>query len=136
MFEITARFTRNNTKVPFFIFQTEDTRLLEVQSKMRNELLESPGFIGISYVISEDKTQLEIITLWESEEANNNAKFTWADSFFKLSMAYNQRTGCVGEMETATIHDTKNLKLKKLSTRMTATEAGQYLKNFITKKYD
>jgi len=132
MFEITARYTRNNTKTPFFVFQTEDVELLKIQSKMRNEILESPGFIGTTFVMSDDKTQLEIISLWESEEDNLQARIPSQKMFVSLMKAYNLKTGCSYEMETSTIHDTKNLKLKKLSTRISGTEAGQYLKTFIT----
>lgn len=131
MFEITTRFKRIDTKTPFFVFQTEDAELLKMQSKMRNEILESPGYIGFSLVISEDKTQLEIISLWESQEAQLEAKITYYKWFIPLVQAYNLRTGCSSEMEVSTLHDTKNIKLKKLSTRITATEAGEYLKNFI-----
>lgn len=133
MFEITTRFTRRDTNTPFFVFQTDNVALLKAQSKMREEILESPGFIGVSVVVSEDKTQLEIISLWESEEANMAANIPSHTEFIDLLIVYNQRTGCSSEMETATIHDTKNIKLKKLSTRITATEAGNYLKNFIAR---
>jgi hypothetical protein len=132
MFEYTTTFTRSNFDYDFFIFQSADKELMEYQNRYRNDLLIANGFISMSYIISDDKLSLKVITLWESQGLSNQFVSTNRDSFIKKLASYNKMSGVTVSSDTATLPDTPGLKNKKLSTRMSPEAAGRGLQEFIT----
>ena len=132
MYEYTATHTRQNTEHDFFIFQTEDKQLLDKQNKFRNDMLQANGFISLNAIVSENKLQLKISTLWESEATARAFTSVHQAEFLKLLKAYQYKTGTYTATTTATLPDTLNLKAKKLSSRLTVAEASKELKDFIT----
>jgi hypothetical protein len=130
MYEVTVTFTRPDLSHDFFIFQTKDKDLLAEHAKYRNEQINTPGFISMSYVMSPDKLQLKVITLWESKESItvNSYKKKYGALFKK----YQTRNSVVYQIETEFLPDTEKLKAKKLSSRLTVAEANKNLIEYIT----
>lgn len=131
MFEITVTFTRQDTKEEWFIFHTFDKDLLYAHNLYRNEIVNAPGFISMSYVMSPDKLQLKVITLWDSQTSGANFKNSHNQMFTNALRRYMNRAGVTKEVSTCVLPDTPELKAQKLSSRMTVDEAGFALRNFI-----
>lgn len=131
MFEITVTFTRQDTKEEWFIFHTFDKDLLYAHNLYRNEIINANGFISMSYVMSPDKLQLKVITLWDSQVSGANFKNRYNQMFFNALKRYMKRAGVTKEVSTCVLPDTPELKAQKLSSRITVDEAGFALRNFI-----
>jgi hypothetical protein len=133
MLEITTTFTRPNLGKDFFVFQTDDIVLLKANTNFRKEMSDAPGFIGMSYFLSEDKLKLRIQLLWETELAR--ADFIKSSNSVKLFnncvMNYNTSNGVIAESNESLVMDPKYLKDKKLSTRLTVKEAQNRLLDFL-----
>jgi hypothetical protein len=133
MYEVTVTFTRQDDKEDFFVFNVMDKDLLFSHNRFRNEALMAPGFISLSYVISDDKMKLKVITLWESivdgQNFMRNNKF--GKEFYKWQGKYLARTGTLKEVSTEMLPDTEAMKAKKLSTRITIDDANQALLDFL-----
>ena len=134
MIEVTTTYTRPNTDAEFFAFQTEDLELLIHNAKFRTEMLAFPGFIGISYFISDDKLKLRIQALWESEKTLHDFSQTTKhrDNFLNSLKIYNTKNNTTGVILVSTVFDPKYIKDKKLSTRLTIKEAQDRLVNFLS----
>lgn len=130
MYEVTVTFTRLDLSEDFFVFQTKDKALLEAHARYRNEQMMTPGFISMSYVISDDALELKVITLWESKEsiiANSHKK-----KYQTLFNKYLKQNSVVSRMDAVFLPDTEKLKAKKISSRITVAEANKNLLDFIS----
>ena len=133
MYEVTVTFTRQDEKEDFFIFNVMDKDLLFSHNKFRNEALMAPGFISMSYVISDDKLKLKVITLWESRVDGENfmRMNKHGRPFYKALQNYLARTGTLKEVSTELLPDTDAIKAKKVSSRITIDDANQALLDFL-----
>jgi hypothetical protein len=97
-------------------------------------MLTFPGFIGISYFISEDKLKLRIQALWESEKVmyDFSQSTKHRDNFLNSLRIYNTKNNVTAVISISTVFDPKFLKDKKLSTRLTVKEAQDRLVNFLS----
>jgi heme-degrading monooxygenase HmoA len=134
MIEVTTTYTRRNTNAEFFAFQTADLLLLASHTNFRNEMTNSPGFIGLSYFMSEDKLSLRVLALWESEKTLHNfsQKTKSRDAFLDSLKVYNTKNHVTSTMSVENVFDPKYLKDKKLSTRLTVKEAQDRLVDFLS----
>lgn len=136
MLEATVTYTRPNTTKEFFPFQTTDLALLKAHTAYRNEMTNAPGFIGFSYFMSEDRLQLRLQVLWESE--SNPAEFAKTSihraTFVKLSRIYNKENRVNVQISKAQTFDPKHIKDKKLSSRLTVKGAQDKLTDFLSQK--
>lgn len=136
MYEVTVTITRQDTKEDFYVFSLYDKEMMYAHLNYRNEMMNAPGFMATSIALSDDKMQLKVIALWETQ--------THAAEFFKTNkhgkrfdramISYLGRTGCTREVSLATLPDTAKLKAKKLSSRLTVEYANQQLKEFLTQQ--
>lgn len=136
MFEVTTTYTRNNTNVEFFVFQIDDLPLLKAQSQFRQEMLEAPGFVGLYYFLSENKLELNVQALWESQSllVEFSNKSTHKDKFLYYLKQYHEKTNISASIETSVTFDPKYLKDKKISNRLTVPEAQNRLIDFLSNK--
>lgn len=133
MYEYTITYRRQNLNYDFFVFQTVDKQLLYHHAKHWTEILNAPGHISTSYVMSEDKLTLKVIVLWENEAYATEFSSPTRKQFIAAMESYNQKTGTTSTVSISTLPDTANLKAKKFSTRITVEEAGKELQDFITR---
>ena len=136
MYEVTVTFTRQNTDEDFYAFSTYDKDMLYAHTRFRNELFNAPGFMGLTFVLSDDKLEMAVITLWEtlihSQEFFKTNKY---GKPFDIELnKYLGRTGTQKSVTTLSLPDTAQLKAKKLSSRLTVDEANQKLKEMLTKE--
>jgi heme-degrading monooxygenase HmoA len=134
MFETTTTYTRPDTSKDFFVFQTDDVELLKIYTNFRKEMSNSPGFIGMSYFMSQDNLKLRVQVLWESESlATNFFNVTrFRGAYLDHINGYNIKNQIIGTVESTNTFDPKYLKDKKLSTRLTVKEAQDRLIDFLS----
>lgn len=116
----------------FFPFQTENKKLLEAMTKFRAECANAPGFISLNYIISEDRLKMQVITLWESMEAQSNLISKHHAEFQKEVREYNFKNMADTSHSTRIISDTKEIKEKKNNSRISAKTMSDELRKFIT----
>lgn len=138
MFEITTTFTRLNTSVEFFIFQTQYPELLNAQTIFRQEQSEALGFMGLNYFMSKNLLELQVQTLWESSTACNNFLdiSKYSNNFYRLLEKYHAVTKIISYIEVENIPDLKYIKDKKMSSILSVAEARVRLANFINGSND
>jgi hypothetical protein len=136
MLEASVTYTRPNTAKDFFAFQTTDLALLKAHTAYRNEMSQATGFLGFSYFVSEDRLQLRLQVLWESE--SNPAEFAKVSKhraeFVRLSRIYNKANSVDVQISKAQTFDPEYLKVKKLASRLTVKEAQDRLVDFLSQQ--
>jgi heme-degrading monooxygenase HmoA len=136
MYEVTVTFKRQNTDEDFFAFSTYDKEMLYAHTRFRNEVMNAPGFMALSFVLSDDKLEMAVITLWESLIHSQEFFVTGkhAKAFDFQLKRYLGRTGTIKTVTTASLPDTAQLKAKKISSRLSVEVANQTLKELLTKQ--
>lgn len=136
MYEITVTYKRRNTSVDFFSFQTQDVGNAIIQLSFRNDMINDLGFLGMSYVMSEDKLTMKMIVLWKSVESANEFVSIWKHQFEVVSKGYHRKNDIKIYVNSQHLPDTQKIKYEKISTRMYAEEAGKELREFISSSND
>lgn len=136
MYEVTVTYKRRKTSVAFFSFQTMDVSGAVIQLSFRNDMINDSGFLGMSYVMSEDKLTMKMIVLWKSVESAQEFVSIWREQFEVVSKGYHQKNNIQIYVNTQHLPDTQKIKYEKISTRMYAEEAGKELRDFISSKND
>lgn len=123
MLEISITYTRQDLNEDFFPFNAKNPDMVIAHAQIRNDLIKADGFIAISFIISDDKLSLTIVTLWKSIEAAENFKSLNSSTYNRLLAAYSTKNGIIAKTVKTILPDTAEIKAQKYASRMTISEA-------------